>query len=587
MTLLMLFAVVAGAATALTPCVLPVLPALLSASATGGRRRPIGIVFGLAVTYTITIAALASVIDGVGLAEGAVRTIAIAVLFIFGLTLLVPRIGDRIEVKLSPLSRLGPRSRGDGIWSGLAVGAALGFLYAPCAGPILAAVISLSATGGSSGRVLALAVSYSVGSAAVLLLLAFGGRRLAARIRRAGQGLTLQRALGTVMIATAVLMLADLDVRFQTALANHFPDFLTNPTRPLERSSAVENRLADLRGRPRFDSASARRPVNVDNSGRRTAETKSLPVLGKAPEFRETQRWFNTGGRSLSMRALRGRVVLIDFWTYTCINCIRTLPALKAWDDRYRERGLTIVGVHTPEFVFERDAGNVESATRQNGLHYPVVQDNRYGTWEAWGNQYWPAKYLVDSRGRVRYTHFGEGEYDKTESAIRSLLAEAGHGALGRMTHAAPEAPSSGIETPETYLGYARAEGFVPNGVRRGISRYPGAEDLPPNSFALKGVWSVGAEAASALRSPSIDVQFGARKVFLVLSSDRQRPRHVRVLLDGRQIAAADAGDDVRRGRVVVRRQRLYSLVSLPRVERRRLTLEFDPGVSGYAFTFG
>ena len=333
MALLMLFAVVAGAGTAVTPCVLPVLPALLSASATGGRRRPIGIVTGLAVTHTIAIVALASVIDGVGLAEGAVRTLAIAVLFLFGLALLMPLFGDRIEAALSRLARFGPRSRGTGFWSGVGVGGALGFLYAPCAGPILAAVISLSATSGSSADVLAVALAYSVGSSAVLLLIAFGGRRIGERIRRAGRGPALQRALGAIMVATAALMAADLDVRFQTALANHFPSFLTNPTSAIERSSAVEDRLADLRGRPKFDSAACRLAEN------RRRRLSSLPVLGKAPDFTRTQRWFNTDGRELSLAELRGRVVLIDFWTYTCINCIRTLPALESLGSIATENG--------------------------------------------------------------------------------------------------------------------------------------------------------------------------------------------------------------------------------------------------------
>jgi thiol-disulfide isomerase/thioredoxin len=309
-------------------------------------------------------------------------------------------------------------------------------------------------------------------------------------------------------------------------------------------------------------------------------------VLGRAPDFTDTQRWFNTGGHELSLSQLRGRVVLVDFWTYTCINCIRTLPALRAWDDRYRDRGLTIIGVHTPEFPFERNAGNVADAIAQNRLRYPVVQDNKYGTWSAWGNQYWPAKYLIDSKGRVRYTHFGEGEYSKTEVAIRSLLEEAGHGSLGRAANASPETPSHGVETPETYLGYEKAQGFIPP-IQPGKTRYRGHPNLPTSSFALAGAWNVTRDAATAVNAASVDAHFGARKVFLVLSSAHGRPGHVRVLLDGRPVSPAEAGDDVHGGYVTVHRQRLYSLVSLPRVERRRLTLAFERGVSAYAFTFG
>jgi Thioredoxin like C-terminal domain/AhpC/TSA family len=278
--------------------------------------------------------------------------------------------------------------------------------------------------------------------------------------------------------------------------------------------------------------------------------------------------------------------VLIDFWTYTYINCIRTLPYLRAWDDRYRRRGLTIVGVHTPEFAFERDAGNVERAIGQNGLRYPVAQDNEYGTWSAWGNQYWPAKYLIDSRGRVRYAHFGEGAYEETESAIRALLAEAGADRLGRASRARVETASPGLATPETYLGYERAERFDPP-LRPGIGRYLAPDELPPVHFALSGTWDVSDESATAVRGASIHARVAARKVFLVLGTDDGRPRSVQVLLDGQPIAAAEAGEDVSGGRVTVDEQRLYRLVSLAGVEDRRVTLRVPPGVSGYAFTFG
>ena len=586
MLVLMGFAVIAGAATAITPCVLPVLPALLSASAVGGRRRPVGIALGLGITFTITIAGLASVIDGVGVADGTARSIGIAVLLGFGVMLLWPRLAARIEAPLYRLARLGPRSRGDGFRSGMIVGGSLGFLYAPCAGPILAAVVSVSASQGSSLEILAIALGFSAGSAAVLLLFALGGRRTVERIRAAGRGPALQRAVGVVMIATAGLMAADLDVRFQTALADRFPSFLVNPTSAIEKSGAVERRLADLRGEPRFrESIPGGAPrASLRGDGPRS----NLPVLGKAPEFTDNQRWFNTDGRALMLRGLRGRVVLIDFWTYTCINCIRTLPVLKAWHERYARRGLTIVGVHTPEFDFEKDAGNVERSVRQNGLRYAVAQDNEFGTWNAWGNQYWPAKYLIDSRGRVRYAHFGEGSYGETETAIRSLLEESGAKRLGGGVRARAETPAEGISTPETYLGWERAERFLPRAPEPGRRRYPGSRrSLPQDHLALAGTWDVSAQSARAVRGASVRVRFGARRVFLVLSSAGGAPRRVRLYLDGRALSARAAGADAHDGSITVRRQRLYRLVSQPRVERRELELRMDPGVSAYAFTFG
>jgi cytochrome c biogenesis protein CcdA/thiol-disulfide isomerase/thioredoxin len=598
MSVLLLFALLAGAATAITPCVLPVLPALLSASGSGGRRRPLGVVTGLTLTHVVTIVGIASVVDGVGFADGTLRTLAIVVLAVFGLTLLVPRASHWIEARLAAMSRLGPRRAGDGFWSGLPVGGALGFVYAPCAGPILAAVISVSASQGTTGELVAVGVAYGLGSAVVLLGLALGGRRLLDRVRRGGRGPVVQRAFGAVMVLTAVLMFANLDIRFQSALASEFPSFLTNPTGGLERSAAVEDRLARLRGESKFKTPTE--PVTrAGGTGSRAGgagsdaalpgvTTPDLPILGTAPEFAGTQRWFNSP--PLTMQGLRGRVVLVDFWTYTCINCLRTLPYIKAWDARYRSRGLTIVGVHTPEFAFEKLASNVQRAIRVQSLRYPVVQDNEFGTWNAFTNQGWPSKFLIDARGRVRYVHLGEGEYRETEAAIRTLLAESGKRRLG--PGARPEGMIETVghrATPETYLGSARAQGFSPVGPRDGTRDYrpAAAGDLPQSVFSLGGRWRVDRESARAVRGASITARVVGRAVYLVLASQGDRPRRVRVLLDGRPIRDAQAGADVRDGVVTVRRQRLYSLVKLASIEERVLTLRFDAGVSGYAFTFG
>src|SRR5579859_1582469 len=419
MLLLMLFALIAGAGTAITPCVLPVVPALLSASALGGRRRPVGIVVGLALAFTIAIVALAQLVKGVGLASGAARSLAIVVLIGFGLVLLIPGLAERVQAPLSRLGRFGPKTRGNGFWSGLGVGAALGFVCAPCAGPILAAVTSVSASSGASGRVVAVALAYAVGLSAVMLLYGLGGRAVLDRVRRRTRGHTVERSLGAVLLLTGVLMTFNLDVRFEEALAKDtsLPAFLVDPTRSLENSNAVQNRLASLRPRSRFAARQSQQAgltpvseeVGVSIPG---VKTPPLPKLGGAPEFRNTQRWFNTpGGRPLTLAGLRGHVVLVDFWTYTCINCLRTLPFVKGLYATYHRYGLEVVGVETPEFTFEREAGNVLQAIHSDGIRYPVVQDNVYGTWNAWGNEYWPAEYLIDARGEVRHYHFGEGNY--------------------------------------------------------------------------------------------------------------------------------------------------------------------------------
>jgi cytochrome c biogenesis protein CcdA/thiol-disulfide isomerase/thioredoxin len=589
MIVLLGFAILAGAGTALSPCVLPVLPALLSAGGVGGQRRPLGVVLGLMVTFTITIVGIAEVVGGVGLGSDPLRDLAVAVLLVTGLTLIVPGLADGLEARMSRLARYGPRTSGDGFASGLLVGAALGFVYTPCAGPILAAVISVSA---ASGRTVAVAIAYAFGSGVVLLALTLGGRSLFDRIRRAGRGPALQRTLGAIMVITAVAIATELDVNFDQYVAQHIPE--VNLTASLEKSHAVESRIPELSGHAAKFQASATTPSEPHDvsQAKLLADAHGLKDLGPAPEFRETQDWFNTGAdgrqhKPLSLTGLRGHVVLVDFWTYTCINCIRTLPYLKAWDAAYRHDGLTIVGVETPEFAFEHDAGNVANAIGQFGIRYPVVQDNDMGTWNAYGNEYWPADYLIDATGHVRYAAFGEGDYGQTETAIRALLAEAG-AQVGGMSRPSDVIVPSEQATPETYLGTARAQGWV-NGPHAGTHDYgPGPYPrLGLSEFAYTGAWNIAEQPARAVSQAGIEVRFQAKNVYLVLSSPGGRPLPVRVLLDGRPIPAADAGADVHGGVVTVRGQRLYTLASLPRDEQHRLTLRFAPGVTGYAFTFG
>ncbi len=573
MLLLTLFALIAGAATALSPCVLPVLPAVLAAGTTGGRRRPLGVVAGLTLSFTFATVALVYVIDALGLPEDITRTIAIVVLLGFGVVLLIPPLADRVEAFASSLTG-GPRGRrGDGFWSGVLLGASLGFVYAPCAGPILAGVITVSASQELTASKLAVALAYGVGTGLVLYAILLGGRRLTDRLAPVRGRVNM--VMGGLMIAVALMLATNLDIRFETWLARNAPSAVINPTESVETSSAVSDDLASLRGGA---------GKQAEQAGGSQAEAgRALPVLGRAPEFTNPGRWFNTA--PLSLAGLRGKVVLVDFWTYTCINCLRTLPHVEAWSEKYRRDGLIVVGVHTPEFPFERIASNVDEAISANGITYPVVQDNDYGTWNAYGNQYWPAKYLIDAAGNVRYVHFGEGSYATTERAIRALLAERGSGKLGSETRVRAQAPSKALLTPESYLGLARAERFV-EPPRPGTGTYRAPANLPTDSLAYDGRWTLAPEAATAAGDSSLDLGFGARRVFLVLGSPG-RDRSARVLLDGRPIPNRLAGDDVADGVLTVSDQRLYSLVDLPRVGRHRLTLQLDPGISGYAFTFG
>jgi cytochrome c biogenesis protein CcdA/thiol-disulfide isomerase/thioredoxin len=575
--LLIIFALLAGAGTALSPCVLPVLPAVLSAGLTGGRWRPLGVVAGLALSFTFATVALVYVIDALGLPNDIARTIAIAVLATFGISLLVPPLSARIEAWISRLVPGPSLAGGEGFGSGLLIGGSLGFVYAPCAGPILAGVITVSAAQDFTVGKLAVALAYSIGSALTLYLLIRGGRRLTGRLA-AYRGYV-QIALGIVMVGVAALMVADLDIRFERAIADELPSALVSPTSRLEQSSAVADDLAKLRGGH----------LRSEGGQSEAQSGATLPDYGAAPPFTGTQRWFNTpGDRPRSLVGLRGRVVLVDFWTYTCINCIRTLPYVEAWYRRYHRDGLEVVGVHTPEFPFEKEASNVKRAIGEDGLTYPVVQDNDYATWTAYGNQYWPAKYLIDAHGRIRYVHFGEGEYPATERAIRSLLAEAGHPSLGGEARAHAQTADPNATTPESYLGAARAERFVNGTIRPGPHDFgPPPSQLPDDQLAYWGRWRIRNSAATAAApGASLELSFQARRVFLVMGSPG-RPADVRVLLDGKPIPAPDAGEDVEGGRAIVSKQRLYRLVDLPKAERHLLTLRFSPGVSGFAFTFG
>lgn len=587
MILLLIFGFVAGAATAISPCALPVLPVVFAAGATSGRRRPLGIATGLAVSFTFATVLLVYLISALGLPDGILRTFAIAVLLVFGLSLLVPGLSARVEGWISRMTAGsagkvasatgadGSREDG-GFWSGVLIGSGLGLVYAPCAGPILAGVITVSASQDFSTGRLAVALAYGLGSAVTFYALMLGGRRLIQPLARRSQ--TFQYAMGLLMVFVAIAMFANLDTRFQTAIAADLPSALVNPTEKLEKSGNSKEELAKLRK----VAAQAETPV---------AAGKKLPDIAVAPDFVGNQRWFNTpNNQPLTKAGLRGKVYLVDFWTYTCINCIRTLPYLKAWYAKYHNKGFEIVGVHSPEFSFEKSAGNVQSAINQNGLKYPVAQDNELQTWDAFRNQYWPAHYLIDAKGMIRQIHYGEGKYDETEQAIRSLLRENGVKGLGGETSKSVKAESADGEqtTPETYLGLARADAYEgvppsPDTTNYGTKKI----DLSANAYRYGGQWKIGQQAATAGSGAFLDFNTTSRRTFLVLGSAGGKPRKMQVLIDGKPISAADAGSDVRGGYVTVTGQRLYRLFDAPRVEQHTLTLRPAPGISGYAFTFG
>jgi thiol-disulfide isomerase/thioredoxin len=378
-----------------------------------------------------------------------------------------------------------------------------------------------------------------------MIAIALGGQRFTQHLR--GGAPMLRRGMGVLIAFSALAIALGADTRFQTAL----PGYTTWLQNKIESSSTAKRELAKV--------VHARAtPVQAGAAG--------LPDFGPAADFIAGGRWFNSA--PLKLRQLRGKVVLVDFWTYTCINCLRTLPQLEAWDARYRANGLVIIGVHTPEFAFEHVASNVGSAIKRLGVRYPVVQDNDYSTWNAYSNQYWPAEYLIDKTGRVRHAHFGEGEYKHTEKLIRQLLGVAS----APMTNVADTTPR-GLMTPESYLGTARLDRLVGDAIHEDVPwTYHFPATVPPDDLAYGGRWILEKERALAVKDARLRLHFRASKVFLVLGGRGS----VDVLLDGK------ANQTVR-----VDGNRLYTLVNSPKEREALLELRFSPSVSGYAFTFG
>jgi len=535
----------AGVVTAISPCVLPVLPVLLAGGATG--RRPLRIVAGLVGSFVVFTLFAAWLLDQLGLPADLLRNLAIALLFLVAATLLVPRLALWIEQPFARLSRL--RAGG----GGFLLGVSLGLVFVPCAGPVLAAVTVVAANNDVGWRAVMLTLAYALGAAVPMALIAFGGKGLAGRLRtHAGQ---LRVASGVIIGLVALGFAFNADSRFQTALPGYTQSFQDH----IEGSKTAQRELARLRGHERQPLVAKTTPTRGSTAG--------LPDYGVAPPLEPGGDWFNT--KPLTLRELRGRVVLIDFWTYSCINCLRTLPHLKAWDAAYRSRGLTIIGVHTPEFAFEHVASNVRSAVERLGIRYPVVQDNDFGTWNNYSNQYWPAEYMLDRHGHVRHVHFGEGSYDETEALIRKLL---GATDVSR-THVRELLPT-GYTTPESYLGYERLDRYSGTPVKRNTpAAYMFAKRLGRDRLSYDGTWRVEGERIVAGPGAKLRLRFSANDVYLVLGGKGD----VGVRVAGRPTTT-----------VPVDGYRLYTLrESKRRAEDALLELRFTPGIRAYAFTFG
>lgn len=620
MTLLIL-AYLGGILTIVSPCILPVLPFVFSRAGQSFARSVLPMLAGMVLMFAL-VATLAAVGGSwVVQANQYGRRLALALVALFGATLLFPKLAERLTHPLVSLGdRLSQSAQGDGTAAGAAtgprpgasflLGIATGLLWAPCAGPILGLVLTGAALQGASVGTTLLLVAYAAGAATSLALaLLVGGRVFAAMKRSLGAGEWIRRGLGALMLAGVAAIAFGLDTgvlaRISTASTGGIEQKLVEQLGARRNDAANAN--APAQNAPAADQANA--SAGTHTGGPAMTATGSammrpavdapapLPVEGQLPSLDGAVQWLNSP--PLTAQALRGKVVLVDFWTYSCINCLRTLPYVKAWAQKYRDQGLVVIGVHAPEFAFERDIGNVKKAVHDLGVDYPVAIDNNYAIWRGFNNQYWPAHYFIDAQGRVRYHHFGEGNYAESERVIQQLLREAG---ARQVTGGIADVQANGIQqaadtrdvgSPETYVGYERADNFAsPGGTVRDQTNDYRAPSMPSlNHWGLAGRWRIGPEQATATEAGArIVYRFHARDLHLVLGPDASgKPVRFRVTLDGEAPGDAHGTDVAADGTGTVTSQRLYQLVrQAGDVRDRTFTIEFlDPGVSAYAFTFG
>ena len=575
--LIILLAYLGGILTILSPCILPVLPFVFARADRSFMRGTLPLLAGMAATCAI-VATLAAVGGGWAVRANAVgRWGALILLALFGVALIFPSISERLTRPVVALgSRLSERQPGEkeSIWSSAVLGIATGLLWAPCAGPILGIIFTAAAFKGASVGTTLLLLAYALGAATSLALALLVGGKVFARMKKSlGASERIRQALGVLVLLGVGAIALGLDTRVLAKLSS-------------AQTTGLESSLARTLG--------ATQAMDDSHTKTNAMGELVLPVEGQLPPLDGLGPWFNSP--PLTREQLKGKVVVIDFWTYSCINCLRSLPYVKAWDERYRKDGLVVIGVHAPEFAFEREPANVARAIRDLGIRYPVALDNGYNLWRALKNNFWPAHYFVDAQGRVRYHHFGEGDYDVSERVIRQLLAEAGYapsGAASQASAAGAEAAAArhDIKSPETYIGYARADRFVsPGGLAHDQSKSYSAAPLSLNDWSLEGQWIDGPQSARSLAAGArISFRFHARDLHLVLGSASGKPVRFRVTLDG-QAPGGDAGVDISAsGTGTVTGQRLYQLVRQHgAIGDRTFTIEFlDPGVEAFSFTFG
>ena len=603
--ILFLLAYLGGILTIVSPCILPVLPFVFARADRPFIRSGLPMLVGMALTFAV-IATLAAVAGGWAVeANQFGRIAAIILLAVFGITLLFPQLSDHLT---RPLVALGARlsqsaDRGEGaggssILPSLLLGVATGLLWAPCAGPVLGLILTGAALQGASIQTTLLLLAYAAGAATSLALaLLVGGRVFAAMKRSLGVGEWIRRGLGVAVLVAVVAIALGVDTGFLTQISAASTASLEQGLLDKFHPAGAANSPAQSSVVMSGNQAMTGNAPDMMMKAQPDMPAETLPVEGTLPDLTGAVQWLNSP--PLTAAGLKGKVVLVDFWTYSCINCLRTIPYVRAWAEKYKDQGLVVIGVHSPEFAFEKNIDNVRKAIANFKIDYPVAIDNDYAIWRAFDNQYWPADYFVDAQGRIRHHEFGEGDYDESERVIQQLLAEAGRTNVAtglvsvNATGAEAAADMDDVQSPETYVGYERAANFAsPGGAVQDIRHVYEAPVTPQlNQWGLSGDWTIGSEhAALNAKDGNIVYRFHARDLHLVLGPGADgKPIHFRVTIDGAAPGNNHGTDIDADGQGMVTGQRLYQLVRQSgTIADHTFQIQFlDPGVQAYAFTFG
>lgn len=570
---LVIIGVLGGLITGISPCILPVLPVIFLTGGTPSARdgagegevlparrsRPFLVIAGLVLSFSLVTLVGSLLLGLLHLPQDVIRWAGIAVLVVLGIGLIVPRFEQLLEKPFQWLPRRNVENRG----SGFGVGLALGAVFVPCAGPVLAAIIVAGATGRIGWDTVVLTVSFAVGVALPLLVFALAGRGVIQRIRAfRNRERGLRITAGVAMIALAIGLVFNVPQLLQRLV----PDY----------TAGFQQGLANS---PQGGALGLGGLVTDENRDldKCTNDATPLQSCGTAPQIRGIQQWLNTpGGAPIDLKSLRGKVVLIDFWAYSCINCQRSIPHVVAWDKAYSAAGLQVIGVHSPEYAFEKDPGNVAAGARDLGIDYPVALDNSLATWTAYRNRYWPAHYLIDAKGVVRHISFGEGDYATTERLIRELLQQADPRVeLPKQTEVADRTPKAGSTTRETFLGATKAVNFGGGAAyRAGTTDFALPSAQPEDSFALDGAWAVQTQYATPTDVPAqVRLRYHATEVRMVLAGSGE----ITVRDDeGAMKTIAVSGTP-----------RSYALRTGSSPHQGTLTVTVPAGVQAYSFTFG